>query len=194
MYYYAVNKLQINSITHKFLIKGHTQNEGDAAHSVIEKSVTRAKKSGAIYVPDQYISLIRNAKKTGKPFIVKELNYTDFMDLKKLADDLNINTTRNVSGEAIKTTDIKVIRFMKDCDIYKYKTTYKTDNLNEANINGKTRTFRLNTTQTRNIEEISLNPAYTSNIPISDRKKQDLLELVQKNIVPRYYEHFYNQL
>lgn len=86
---------------------------------------------------------------------------------------------------------------MKGCDIYKYKTTYKTDNLNEANIYGQTRTLRQNTTRPRNyinIEEISLNPAYTSNIPISDRKKQDLLELVQKNIVPRYYEHFYNQL
>ena len=63
MYLYAVTTLNINSIIHKFLIRGHTQNEGDAAHSVIEKNIKRAKKSGPIYVPDQYVSLIRTAKK-----------------------------------------------------------------------------------------------------------------------------------
>lgn len=63
MYYYAVNTLPINSITHKFLIRGHTQNKADAVHSVIEKSIKRAKKAGPIYSPSEYISLIRNAKK-----------------------------------------------------------------------------------------------------------------------------------
>ncbi|XP_063635068.1 uncharacterized protein LOC134805772 [Cydia splendana] len=39
LYVYVVNNFEhINSITHKFLIKGHTQNEGDSAHSVIERN------------------------------------------------------------------------------------------------------------------------------------------------------------
>jgi len=44
----------INSITHKFLIKGHTQNEGVSIHSVTEKTVSRTLKGGPIYTPDQY--------------------------------------------------------------------------------------------------------------------------------------------
>lgn len=50
MYLYAVQTLKIKSITHKFLIKGHTQNEGDNVHSVIEKSVKKSLKSGPIYL------------------------------------------------------------------------------------------------------------------------------------------------
>ena len=49
LYLYAVNNLpNITSITHKFLIKGHTQNEGDSAHSLIEREVKRILKSGPI--------------------------------------------------------------------------------------------------------------------------------------------------
>lgn len=51
MYLYAVQKTQVKSITHKFLTVGHTQNEGDSMHSVIEKAKKRARKSGPIYVP-----------------------------------------------------------------------------------------------------------------------------------------------
>ena len=55
LYMYAVNKFEIVSITHKFLIKGHTQNEGDSAHSLIERQVKRILKSGPIYVPGTYL-------------------------------------------------------------------------------------------------------------------------------------------
>ncbi|CAH2109212.1 unnamed protein product [Euphydryas editha] len=64
---YAVEKLAINSVCYKFLISGHSQNEGDNAHSLIEKSIKRAKKSGPIYVPDQYVNLIRDAKTKRQP-------------------------------------------------------------------------------------------------------------------------------
>ncbi|KAJ4428351.1 hypothetical protein ANN_24370 [Periplaneta americana] len=37
LYLYAVRYLGIKSITHKYLVKGHTQNEGDAVHSLIER-------------------------------------------------------------------------------------------------------------------------------------------------------------
>lgn len=73
MYMYAVQTLRINSITHKFLIAGHTQNEGDNVHSVIEKSIKRSLKSGPIYVLYQYVSLIRGAQKNGNPYKVFEM-------------------------------------------------------------------------------------------------------------------------
>ncbi|KAJ8926788.1 hypothetical protein NQ314_020812, partial [Rhamnusium bicolor] len=48
---------------HKYLVRGHTQNEGDAIHSIIERSLKKCKKSGPIYVPSQYVSVIQNEKK-----------------------------------------------------------------------------------------------------------------------------------
>ena len=75
MYLYAVQRLDIQSISHKYFIRGHTQNEGDAVHSIIERSLRSAKKSGPIYVPDQYISIIRNAKKKGEPLHLREMGF-----------------------------------------------------------------------------------------------------------------------
>nr|CAI5831490.1 unnamed protein product [Callosobruchus analis] len=67
LYVYAVAKLNcIQSITHRFLTVGYTQNEGDTVHSVIKRQVMRSKKSVPIYVPKQYVNIIGDAKKTGK--------------------------------------------------------------------------------------------------------------------------------
>nr|CAI5842730.1 unnamed protein product [Callosobruchus analis] len=65
-YLYAISHFKytsIRSITHKYLITGHSQNEGDSAQSVIERQITRHLKSSAIYTPEQYYTLIRTAKK-----------------------------------------------------------------------------------------------------------------------------------
>lgn len=39
VYAYAVINLRVKLITHTFLIRGHSQNEGDNVHSVIEKQI-----------------------------------------------------------------------------------------------------------------------------------------------------------
>lgn len=81
MYLYAVRYLGIKSITHKYLIKGHTQNEGDSAHSLIDRETKRMLKSGPIYTIEGFVSIIRSAKKRGDPFNVNELCFEDFLDL-----------------------------------------------------------------------------------------------------------------
>ncbi|CAH1286836.1 unnamed protein product [Chrysodeixis includens] len=127
MYYYAVEILPLKSITHKFLIRGHTQNEGDNAHSLIERSIKRAKKSGPIYVPYQYVQLIRTTKKSGNTFVVNELNYDDFYDLKKLFEDITLNVNKDLQGNPIKLSDIKVIRFVKNSETYDLKYSYDSE-------------------------------------------------------------------
>ena len=79
MYLYCVNNFNnINTITHKFLIKGHTQNEGDSAHSLIERQIKRLLKSGPIYVPESFVTAIRMARKKWTPFNVREMMFGDF--------------------------------------------------------------------------------------------------------------------
>ncbi|KAJ8874649.1 hypothetical protein PR048_025515 [Dryococelus australis] len=62
IYLYAVRFLGIRSICYKFLIKGHTLNEGGSAHSLIEQRMKRMLKSGPMYIPEYIISVIRSAK------------------------------------------------------------------------------------------------------------------------------------
>uniref|UniRef100_A0A6P7GHP5 Uncharacterized protein LOC114338962 n=1 Tax=Diabrotica virgifera virgifera TaxID=50390 RepID=A0A6P7GHP5_DIAVI len=87
LYMYAVSNLNIKSITHKFLIRGHTQNEADSVHSLIEKEVKKNLKSGPIYTPDEYIALIKNAKKTRPAIVVHELSFDSFVNLKELQEE-----------------------------------------------------------------------------------------------------------
>jgi len=67
--------LNINSITHKYLITGHAQNEGKCVHSTIEKQGKNVLKFGLIYVPSQYVQLIQMAKKKGTLCNVNELTH-----------------------------------------------------------------------------------------------------------------------
>ena len=53
-------------ITHYFLEKGHTQNEGDSVHSVIEGATKRRN----IYEPSQWYTLVALAKKANEPYEV----------------------------------------------------------------------------------------------------------------------------
>lgn len=96
LYLYAVTTLKnIDTITHKFLIKGLRQNEGDNVHSLVEKEIKKILKSGPIYIPPQYIPLIKNAKKTGTPFYVHELDFHAFVDCKNLQEQWGYNFNEN---------------------------------------------------------------------------------------------------
>lgn len=68
MWEYAAFTLKVK-ITHRFLEKGHTQNEGDSMHACIEN----AHKGKLIYVPAQWVTLIRCAKVTGKQYTTFEV-------------------------------------------------------------------------------------------------------------------------
>lgn len=74
-------------ITHRFLEKGHTQNEGDSMHACIENSHKRK----LIYVPSQWVTLIRCAKVTWKPYTVFEISNEEFLDFKPFVDDKQCN-------------------------------------------------------------------------------------------------------
>lgn len=53
LYMFAVSKLNnIKTVTHKYLITGHTQNEGDSAHSVIERHIEKFKNHRQFMFPN----------------------------------------------------------------------------------------------------------------------------------------------
>ncbi|CAH1098832.1 unnamed protein product [Psylliodes chrysocephalus] len=113
-YAYAVCNMRVKSITHKFLIRGHSQNEGDNVHSVIEKQVKRHIKSGPIYMPLQYITLILSAKKSGPAYKVHEMTHDRFYDLKALQEAWGTNFNMDEDKKQVKWHDIKMLKVEKD--------------------------------------------------------------------------------
>lgn len=193
-YMYAVMKYEwIRSLTHKFLITGHSQNEGDSTHSVIERHITRALKSGPIYVPEQYVSLIRCAKKTGKPYKVHEISHEDIKDLKALSVDLGLQITKNTDGEQFKISEVKVLKVEKNhLGKLFYKTSYENEDFKEVNVFLSRRGNKIN--RVSNIKHASLKNAYPRKVGISEKKKDGLLSLFRKKCIPNCYATFYSNL
>jgi len=118
MYLYVAHKFKVN-ITHRFLEKGHTQNENDSVHALIEKCAQKK----TIYVPEQWYALVRWAKETGEPYIVKEATTKDFYDFKVLLSGKNWNKNENKQKVYLsKMRDVKVN--FDEPDIFYYKTDF----------------------------------------------------------------------
>uniref|UniRef100_A0A6P7G083 Uncharacterized protein LOC114332490 n=1 Tax=Diabrotica virgifera virgifera TaxID=50390 RepID=A0A6P7G083_DIAVI len=64
-----------------------------------------------IGIPQQYVTLIREAKKTGKPFEVKQISYADFYDFKALQKQMGANFDVDGAGQKHKFTEIKIARY-----------------------------------------------------------------------------------
>ena len=167
--------MELNSIAHKYLIKGHTHNEGDFVHSLIERQVKRLLRSGPIYTPESFIT----AKKEGDPFNVKEFCYDDFYNIKLLANQIG---PMNMKG--LKLSDVKVLKVIKDSPIsvfykYSYSEDYQeTRVIKEKNCG----------------ENIILLPCFNAKPGIESQKKNDLIALCEKNLIPKPYHVFHTNL
>lgn len=189
-YFYAIANYNIKSITHKFLVSGHTQNEGDNAHSVIEKNIKRCLKSGPIYTPDQYVTLVKTAKKTGTPYTVMELSYEDFFDLKKLTMQTSFNFNKDTLGGNVKFMDASIFKVEREnLDRFYYKTSYDND-LDYKIVNIKPKNTRTSIT----FDHVQLVPAYKDSLPIPKKKHDDLMYLLNSNAIKKCHSHFYNSL
>lgn len=198
LYLYATTFLEIPSITHKFLITGHTQNEGDSMHSCIEKEKRRLLKGGPIFIPAQWIPVIQGAKKKGKPYHVKEMDQSEMMDLQKLSNDIGTNFTIDIEKKKVKWTEIKVIMATKDNpnSLY-FKYEYGDDiPYSEIQVRNNIVSLRSSKRNTRNEKQFTgkLWPAYSEDLKISKQKKDGLVTLCQKNLIPKPYHNFFMNL
>lgn len=66
-------------------------------------------KSGPIYTPQQYITILRNAKVTGTPYKVKEMSHSDFIDWKDVSKHIGSNFTRVHKEGEDKTEEVNNI-------------------------------------------------------------------------------------
>ncbi|CAH0691917.1 unnamed protein product [Spodoptera exigua] len=171
------------TITHRFMEKGHTQNEGDSVHSTIERASDRR----LIYVPEEWYCLVRWAKAEGNPYKVIEMKTSDIYDFKSLL--ANKNWSKNSENEKIQWTrlrEVTVHALHYDRIEYKY------------NFEDEPKTIKILRSGNRNTERLSrefeIKQAYDGDLPISRNKYKDLINLCQTNIIPEKYHNFYQKL
>lgn len=177
----------LQSITQKFLVVGHTQNEGDAMHALIEREKRRAVRGGPIYVPSQLIPIIHLAKKTGHPYKAIEMDTTDFYDVKGLQPSIGKNFTVDEDGNKVLWSKLCVIRVEKKSpDTILYKTSYLQKEFQKINVRSRQRG--------RPSSPPTLTSAYECPPQIANLKKLDLLSLCKSNAIPRQHHDFFSKL
>lgn len=172
------------------MIRGHTQNEADSVHSLIEREVKKNLKAGPIYSPDQYVTLIKNAKKSKPAINVHEMTFESFINLKSLQEQwgYNFTSTVDIDGKTVNWNDVKVLQMVKSEPFhFYYKTSYSDTNFKQVDIRNKRKKMDP-------ITAITLDKAYSQRQQLSENKKKDLKELLTKKLIPSFYASFYNSI
>lgn len=198
--YILINSIQQNlklkSITHNYLIKGHTQNEGDSMHSTIEKQMNKIVKMNPIYTPGQFVGIVQSAKKTGKPYKVREIHFSEFLDFKSLKNSIVLEKT-------IPWTKLTRLRVSLNSDLtsvlIEYKTTWEAGEFTKVGHSltqrrhTSTRVQALNQSSSLGNDFLSpLQSAYKKGKGISAAKKADLLSLF--SVIPAVHHEFFSSL
>ena len=100
MLWYCLQKLNMSSITHKYLEKGHAFNENDSVHSIIET----ASKNIPVYTTPTWA-----ATRPKRPYEVKEMTLQDFLDFKKVAENIK-NFEINTKNDKVQWSKIRVLK------------------------------------------------------------------------------------
>ncbi|XP_055705258.1 uncharacterized protein LOC129803000 [Phlebotomus papatasi] len=178
-------------ITHRYLERGHTQNEADSVHALIERKT----KNQTIFVPNQWYSLIRNAKKKEAPYEVEEMCMEDFLTFKILLE--GANTTKNSKKENVPWLKIREIQVQKSNP---FTLLYKTDFEQEANeiklcdVSSYQKLRKSKKPMPKLMTLKTIPQIRQGKKPISAEKHKDLMNLVNKSVIPKAYSNFFADL
>lgn len=180
--YLLVSKEFGVTITHRFMEKGHTQNEGDSVHALIERESERR----IIYDPDEWFCLVRWAKTEGIPYNVREMTSREFYNFKDLLT--NRNWVKDERNEKVKWTQIREVRVVgKIFDRIEYK--YDFDDEPKTLV-----VLRSTKRNTQRHNDFKISQAYESPVLIPIAKYKDLNDMCRSGVIPQKYHSFYTNL
>ena len=182
---HAVNTIpHVQSITHKYLVTGHTQMECDSMHSAI----ATAKKNTAIYTPSGWDIVLRMARRNN-PYLVIPLKHKDILDFKQVASTRVQNTKKDSKGQRVRWLDIQCIKFVKEEEgIMFFKYNFDEEEFKVLRLLGRSAKGKRHDTL-KTIPRL-----YTSKLRITEAKKRDLLSLCASEIIPVEHHPFYKAL
>lgn len=171
-------------IRHSFLETGHTQNEGDSAHSVIE----RASKNIPVYTPSQWCTLVRTACRKS-PYKVTEISQEDVFDLKHLLESNTINWDKDSDNQKVQWQRIKIVHVDPESPTTLFfKYNFSENVFSKINLEQKGRRNRSFS------ENYKLRILRCTPIPVTKEKYDNLVFFCDKKSIPSEYHDFYRNL
>lgn len=170
------------SIEQRYFVVGHSYNSCDRCFATIEK---QKKRTEDIFVPSQWMNVMRQAKKKNPKFIVSEMRKEDFVSSKPL-EKLIVNRKKSITGDRISWNRFQNIIYDRNSPFILKVKEY---NPNESPI------IEISLQRNRvskKIGEIKLPLLYPNGRPIDKQKYDDLKELMK--YVPKHHHSFFNAL
>lgn len=177
-------KPNLQTIEHKFLEPGHTHMECDTDHSKIERNKP---KEMSIFTPRDWYNMVRMIPSgKGKRMLVTEMKYSDFFKFKCLCEGSNAVYVRR-----LKFIDGVDVEWMKNryIKIVKNKPQYIELSKSITGVNSHILNIVRRSTKPENV---MLQQKYFNYLPISDKKFNNLLSLLQ--YIPQEYHNFYKNI
>lgn len=159
-------------VTQKYLVKGHTQMEGDSVHAQIEKTIKRRD----IYVPYEYVKYTTQARTNPSPYEAKYLKYNFFKDFGNISYYDSIRPGKK--GDPV-VTDVHYLQYLRTGEIF-YKLAF--------NDLPKLLPWRLKPVD-KTAEPTQL---FKEQLKIPYTRWKHLQDL--KTVIPSDYHNFYDQL
>ena len=182
LYLHAIRSLPIDRITHIYMQAGHTQNEGDSMHAVIERSA----RFSNIFSPMQWYTLASTAKKTGNRYKVTEMD-GQMMNFKSLAPEYCRLLKQEVTRKNPEWQRMKVIMVEKQSPHVLF-VKYRPDEA--VYVPFVSHTCPDNDTNSA----CKYLPPLARESTVSKAKKDDLLYMCSQLIIPKDYHSFYQEL
>ncbi|CAM4665805.1 unnamed protein product [Leuciscus chuanchicus] len=162
-------------VIQKYLEKGHTQMECDSVHSVIERRL----RDQDVYLPAEYVNLMKRARVKPHPYEVKYIDHTFFQDFTKLRLCKSLRPGVRPGDPTVH--DIRAIR-------------YNNNGTMDFKINHSDDWHPHPSHQLRNSTSDShtVTPLYSDRLKIKELKFKHLQDL--KEVIPKDFHSFYNNL
>ncbi|GFO11068.1 DNA repair protein rhp54 [Plakobranchus ocellatus] len=182
--------LNLDKLALTFLEKGHTESENDSVYSVIECATRHTE----LYIPEQWYSAVRSARKSKSPYNVREITTSEFINFREMVKTVK-NLSMDVDGEKVRWSSVKqFIVYGRD-----KKALYVTYDYNQEE-----KRIDFTSRRSSNIGQRHATEKNTDRPPvilylntptgIAKVKKDDLLSLCQSRLVPPAYHSFYQGL
>ena len=210
MHWFKFSELHLH-----FLVTGHSYNENDNCHSVIEKEASQS----TVFTPEQWECIILNAlTKKRRQVAITAMQHSDFHNFKfgphlELFRNILKRKTTFTEGdkqEAVLWSQVMHLKFtQKEPTKMFFKYSYSQEEYHVAEFVGNETKSKLKKVTRRaaqnsheaqlktfvdNVSVEDLPLCYTSKLGITADKYSDLAKLCEKKIIPEHYWSFYDSL
>lgn len=189
----AIQVLPFEVIDQKFLERGHTHMPVDNIHGLIEVQASAVAQDG-IHGPTDWEEkvFVKAAKK--HPLRVRRINFRDILDWPTIAKILIKYKARLADGSSVLLSRAKWIWFIKSQPFVVFvKYDFSQDEFLTWKLSGALGRPRT-TPLIQNLWKIIDRKKYEISLPISPKKKKDLIEMCKNGIIHQAWHSFYQSL